>query len=79
MNIKDEKIQVMFEKHPQLKTLLTSGYLRKYQFQDTLGLTKSETDMLIDDLIMSGAIKLTPFGYKMLVRVQKELEMRGLM
>jgi hypothetical protein len=79
VKINFDRAKELFKTYPTLPELLKSGYLRKYQIQDALELTKAETDMLVDDLIMAGVFKQTPFGYKMLVRVQKELEMNKLM
>jgi len=79
MNINFDKARELFQKYPELPNLLKSGYLRKYQIQDALMLTKAETDALVDELIIAGVFKQTPFGYKMLVRVQKELELENLM
>lgn len=79
MEINFDRARELFKIYPTLPELLKSGYLRKYQIQDALALTKAETDILVDDLIMAGIFKQTPFGYKMLVRVQKELEMNNLM
>lgn len=79
VRINVEELKPLFEKYEQLSNLLRSGYLRKYHFRDVLGTSKAETDLVIEKLMTNGAIKMTPFGYKMLVKVQRELEREGLM
>lgn len=79
MELDVNTIKEVFEEYPILKDILKSGYLRKYQIQDILDITKAETTAVMDKLIVAGAVKMTPFGYKMLVKTQKELESKGVM
>lgn len=78
-HVNAEKAKELFEKFPELVSLLDSGYLRKYNFSDMLKTTKGETDQLVRELVEAGIVKTSPFGYKMLIKTRKYLEEVGVL
>lgn len=64
--------------HPALKTLLSSSGFKGFQFQEILGIERSESSKMLSDLITRGLLRPTTGATyvpdKMLMEVAKEME-----
>ena len=64
--------------HPALKTLLSSSGFKGYQFQEILGIDRSDSSKMMSDLITRGLLRITSGATyvpdKMLMDVAKQME-----